>query len=77
MRAANGQESRWYQAAINERVGRVRVAGTNYEVSFEPAGDDVSDAIDAGYEAKYPRSTAVPIMQGAGRKTQHNKFGAI
>jgi hypothetical protein len=68
VRAANGQESRWYKAAISQKAGRVRVAGTNYEVTFEPAGDDVSDAIDAGYEAKYPGSTAVPIMQGTGPK---------
>lgn len=69
MRAANGPQSRWYQAAIHQKAGRVRVAGTNYEVTFEPAGDVVSDAIDAGYEAKYPGSTAVPIMQGAGPKS--------
>ena len=67
VRAANGQESRWYQAAISQKAGRVRVAGTYYEVTFEPAGDDVSDAIDAGYEAKYPGSPAVPIMQGTGQ----------
>jgi hypothetical protein len=69
VRAANGQESRWYQAAINQKAGRVRVAGTYYEVTFEPAGVDVSDAIDAGYEAKYPGSSAVPIMKGPGPKS--------
>jgi len=45
------------------------VAGKNYEVTFEPAGEEVSDAIDAAYEAKYPGSTAVPIMQGDGPKS--------
>ena len=69
VRAANGQESRWYQAAISQKAGRVRVAGTYYEVTFEAGGDDVSDAIDAGYEAKYPGSSAVPIMQGPGPKS--------
>jgi hypothetical protein len=68
VRAANGQDSRWYQAAVHQKAGRVRVAGTNYEVTFE-AADDVSDAIDAGYEAKYPGSSAVPIMQGPGPKS--------
>jgi hypothetical protein len=29
----------------------------------------VADAIDAGYEAKYPGSTAVPIMQGTGPRS--------
>ena len=69
VRAANGPQSRWYQAAMSQRAGRVRVADKNYEVTFEPAGDDVSDAIDAAYEAKYPGSTAVPIMQGDGPKS--------
>jgi hypothetical protein len=69
VRAARGQESRWYKAAISQKAGRVRVAGTYYEVTFEPAGEDVSEAIDAGYEAKYPGSSAVPIMQGAGPKS--------
>jgi hypothetical protein len=69
VRAANGQESRWYQAAISQKAGRVRVAGKYYEVTFEAAGDDVSDAIGAGYKEKYPGSTAVPIMQGRGPKS--------
>jgi len=69
VRAASGQVSRWYQAALSQRAGRVRVADKNYEVTFEPAGEDVSDAIDAAYEAKYPGSSAVPIMQGDGPKS--------
>lgn len=69
VRAANGQESRWYQAAIAQKAGRVRVAGQTYDVSFEAAGDADEAAIDAAYEAKYPGSSAVPIMQGAGPKS--------
>jgi hypothetical protein len=69
VRAANGQESRWYRAAMGQKAGRVRVADTYYEVTFERADDDVSDAIDAAYEAKYPGSTAVPIMLGEGPKS--------
>ncbi len=69
VRAASGQESRWYQAAVARPAGRVRVAGQYYDVVFEPAGDDDADAIDAAYEAKYPGSPAVPIMQGAGPKS--------
>ncbi len=69
VRAANGQESRWYQAALSQKAGRVRVADKNYEVTFEPAAEDVSDAIDAAYEEKYSGSSAVPIMQGEGPKS--------
>lgn len=69
VRAANGQKSRWYQAAINQKAGRVRVAGVYYDVTFEPAGNTDEGAIDAAYEAKYPGSSAVPIMQGEGPKS--------
>lgn len=69
VRAANGKESRWYRAAMAQKAGRVRVAGRTFEVTFEQAGPDVDAAIDAAYEAKYPGSSAVPIMQAAGPKT--------
>ncbi len=69
VRAANGPQSRWYWAAMTQKAGRVRVANTTYDVTFEPAGDQVSDAIDAAYETKYPGSTAVQIMQGDGPKS--------
>src|SRR6266542_3579462 len=35
VRAANGPASRWYQAAITQKAGRVRVAGQYYDVTFE------------------------------------------
>jgi len=69
VRAANGPASRWYQAAITQKAGRVRVAGTDYDVTFEPAGTADEAAIDVAYEAKYPGSSAVPIMQGEGPKS--------
>jgi hypothetical protein len=69
VRAANGQESKWYQAAMSQKAGRVRVADKDHEVTFEPAGDEVADAIDAAYDAKYPGSSAVPIMQRDGPKS--------
>jgi hypothetical protein len=37
--------------------------------TFEPAGDGVSDAIDAAYEATNPGSSAVPIVQADGPKS--------
>ncbi|WP_280784886.1 DUF2255 family protein [Rhodococcus opacus] len=69
VRAATGQRSSWYQAAISQKAGRVRVAGKFSDVTFEPAGSDVDDAIDAAYEEKYPGSSAVPIMQGEGPRS--------
>jgi hypothetical protein len=69
VRAASGPDSSWYRAAVSQGAGRVRVADADYEVTFEPADDDVDDAIDAAYEAKYPGSSAVPTMQGDGPKS--------
>jgi hypothetical protein len=69
VRAANGQQSRWYQAAVSQRAGRIRVGGNDYEVRFELGGNETASAIDAAYEDKYKDSSAVPIMQGEGPKS--------
>lgn len=69
VRAANGPRSRWYNAAITQGAGRVRVAGQYYDVKFEAASNENEAAIDAAYEAKYPGSSAVPTMQGEGPKS--------
>jgi hypothetical protein len=69
VRAANGQQPKWYQAATSQKAGRVRVAGTSYGVTFEPVDSGVDTAVDAAYEKKYPGSQVVPIMQGDGSKS--------
>jgi len=66
VRAANGPASSWYQAAITQQAGRVRVDNHDYEVTFAPAPAHVAPAIDAAYDDKYPGSPAVAIMQGDG-----------
>lgn len=68
VRAANGTASSWYKAAVTQRAGRVRVGGTFWDVQFEAAGTDDEAAIDVAYEAKYPGSSAVPVMQADGPK---------
>lgn len=68
VRAANGKNSRWYQAAITQKAGRVRVGGVFIDAVFEDAGTDDETAIDAAYNAKYPGSSAVPVMVGPGPK---------
>jgi hypothetical protein len=69
VRAANGPQSRWYQAAIAQTAGRVRVGCQAFDVTFESAPQADQAAIDSAYEAKYPGSSAVPIMQGSGPKS--------
>jgi len=55
VRAYNGQSSRWYQAAMRQKAGRISVAGITKEVTFEPA--------DA-YHAKYKGSSYLSPMTG-------------
>jgi hypothetical protein len=43
VRAANGQQSSWYVAAMNQRAGRIQVGGEDHEVTFERGGNEVAD----------------------------------
>jgi hypothetical protein len=36
VRAYNGTSSRWYQAALKQKAGRITAAGMTKEVAFEP-----------------------------------------
>lgn len=53
VRAYNGQKSRWYQAALRQKAGRIIAAGMTKEAAFEPAAGPVSDFIDDAYRRKY------------------------
>ncbi|MGF6727372.1 hypothetical protein P3T43_006764 [Paraburkholderia sp. GAS41] len=64
VRAYNGHASRWYQAAMRQRGGRISVAGMTRDVSFEPAVDQLNERIDAAYRAKYRTSTYLNSMTG-------------
>jgi len=68
VRAANGPDSKWYQAAISQRAGRVRVGDQVWNVTFTPAAGEHQDDIDAAYHAKYAGSSAVSLMTGPGPK---------
>src|SRR5437762_11557874 len=53
VRADNGQNSRWYQAAMRQKAGRITTAGITKEVTFEPADGAINNRIDDAYRAKY------------------------
>lgn len=61
----NGQDSRWYQAAVWRKAGRITVAGMTKDVTFEPAAGPINDLIDDAYRAKYRRSPYLSPMIGA------------
>lgn len=55
-RAYNGQKSRWYQAALRQKSGRVIAAGMTREVAFEPVEGAIQERIDDAYRVKYKSS---------------------
>ncbi|MDE3188658.1 MAG: DUF2255 family protein [Acidobacteriota bacterium] len=65
VRAYNGQSSRWYQAALLQKAGRITAAGMTKEVAFEPVDGPIQDRIDEAYRAKYKGSPYLAPMIGA------------
>lgn len=64
VRGYNGQRSRWYQAAITQKAGRITAAGKTKDVSFEPIGSAVNDRVDEAYRRKYAKSPYLAPMIG-------------
>ena len=64
VRGYNGQHSRWYQAAVREKAGRITTAGITKEVVFEPADGAINDRIDEAYRSKYHGSPYLKPMIG-------------
>ncbi|MFN2645765.1 MAG: DUF2255 family protein [Burkholderiales bacterium] len=65
VRAYNGQQSRWYQAALRQKSGRIRAAGMTKDVSFQPVDGALNHRIDEAYRAKYASSPYLQPMIGA------------
>src|SRR5437879_7030509 len=65
VRGYNGTESRWYQAALRQKAGRIIAAGMTKEVAFEPVGGSINDSIDDAYRSKYAASPYLKPMIGA------------
>ncbi len=68
VRGYNGQNSRWYQAAVKQNSGRITAAGMTKEVAFEPldgpSHERLQDRIDEAYRAKYHSSPYLKPMIG-------------
>ena len=64
VRGYNGQKSRWYQAAVRQKAGRITTAGMIMEVTFEPVDGPINDRIDDVYQAKYKGSRYLNPMIG-------------
>jgi hypothetical protein len=64
VRAYNGQNSRWYQAAVGQKAGCI-AAGMTKKVTFEPVDGPINDLIDDAYRAKYRGSPYLSPMISA------------
>jgi hypothetical protein len=56
VRAYSGLNSRWYQASLKMKSGRITAAGKTKEVTFEAIAGPINDQIDEAYRAKYSSS---------------------
>ncbi|PYE30541.1 hypothetical protein C8J35_11348 [Rhizobium sp. PP-F2F-G38] len=65
VRGYNGQASRWYQAAVAQRAGRVSVAGMTRGVTFKTVEGPINDTIDDAYRVKYATSQYLKPMISA------------
>ena len=64
VRAYNGEASRWYQAALREKAGRISAAGMTKDVAFAPIEGVLNDRIDKAYRLKYGESRYLESMIG-------------
>src|SRR3954468_9661921 len=69
VRAYNGQNSRWYQAALSQKNGRITAAGITKEVTFEPVNGPLNTRINDAYRAKYKGSPYLDPMIAAGARS--------
>ena len=65
VRGYNGTKSRWYQAALRQKEGRIIAAGMTKEVSFEPVDGPINESIDDAYRSKYGGSPYLKPMIAA------------
>lgn len=69
VRGYNGTRSRWYQAAIRQKAGRITIAGMTIEVLFEPENGEINAKIDDAYSTKYSKSSYLAPMIGEHART--------
>ena len=65
VRAYYGIKSRWYQAAISQKAGKIEAAGMVKKVQFEAITGNMNDKIDDAYDRKYSDSPYLGSMISA------------
>ena len=72
VRAYNGTASRWYQAALKQKAGRISAAGMTKEVAFEPISGSLNDSIDDAYRSKYAKES---LSEADDRRKSASRYG--
>ena len=62
VRAYYGTKSRWYQAAIREKAGKIEAFGIVKDVQFEAVTGNINEKIDDAYREKYSSSPYLNSM---------------
>ncbi|RSK39058.1 DUF2255 family protein [Mangrovimonas spongiae] len=62
VRAYNGVNSRWYKSAISQKAGKIKAAGKEKKVQFEPVLGHINEKIDEAYRKKYATSSYLNSM---------------
>jgi len=62
VRAYYGTKSRWYQAALKQKAGKIEAAGMVKDVHFEPVSGNINEQIDETYRRKYNSSPYLKSM---------------
>ena len=62
VRAYHGQKSKWFQAALKQKSGKIHAAGMVIDVVFEKVDGLINDLIDKAYHGKYKGSPYLNAM---------------
>lgn len=62
VRAYNCVNSRWYQAAMQQKAGIIEAAGLVRKVRYEAISGELLERIDRAYQAKYSDSPYLGAM---------------
>lgn len=68
VRAYNGQNSRWYQSAVEQQAGKMSITGKEFDVIYQPVETDaeLTQKINDAYTEKYGDSPYLPPMLAEG-----------
>lgn len=65
-RGWNGQKTKWYQAAVTQGMGEIKLADQSFAADFQPVMDDqLLQTITAAYQRKYPGDSSLARMISA------------